>query len=168
MQIVLKFVSLNPLEPSRSAQGCSGMAWQIQQQKHTHPPHSAHISARFVSREMRNKYLVAYTVVLSKPDRDQRILTSQFFTSKYKSTTFKFVPHPWSICSTVLLPLTFNIAHLVSFLCVCVCVGVCVCVCVWEQHNNNNNNNNLLQLGFHPVEVVILYVHKIWNWLVLN
>ena len=26
---------------------------------------------------------------------------------------------------------------------------------------NNNNNNNLLQLGCHPVAVVILHVHKI-------
>jgi hypothetical protein len=25
---------------------------------------------------------------------------------------------------------------------------------------NNNNNNNKLQLGFHPVAVVILHVHK--------
>ena len=41
--------------------------------------------------------------------------------------------------------------------------------------NNNNNNNNyyyyyyyLLQLGCHPVAVVILHVYKIWNWLLLN
>jgi len=30
-------------------------------------------------------------------------------------------------------------------------------------HNNNNNNNNniyYLQLGYHPVAVVILHVHK--------
>jgi hypothetical protein len=26
--------------------------------------------------------------------------------------------------------------------------------------NNNNNNNNNLQLGCHPVAVVILYVYK--------
>jgi len=26
--------------------------------------------------------------------------------------------------------------------------------------NNNNNNNNKLQLGCHPVAVVILHVHK--------
>ena len=25
---------------------------------------------------------------------------------------------------------------------------------------NNNNNNNKLQLGYHPVAVVILHVHK--------
>ena len=31
-----------------------------------------------------------------------------------------------------------------------------------EENNNNNNNNNiyLLQLGCHPVAVVILHVHK--------
>ena len=40
--------------------------------------------------------------------------------------------------------------------------------------NNNNNNNNyyyyyyLLQLGCHPVAVVILHVYKTWNWLLLN
>ena len=29
------------------------------------------------------------------------------------------------------------------------------------EHNNNNNNNiYLLQLGCHPVEVVILHVYK--------
>jgi hypothetical protein len=27
-------------------------------------------------------------------------------------------------------------------------------------YNNNNNNNNELQLGYHPVAVVILHVHK--------
>jgi len=27
-------------------------------------------------------------------------------------------------------------------------------------HNNNNNNNNKLQLGCHPVAVVILHVNK--------
>ena len=27
-------------------------------------------------------------------------------------------------------------------------------------NNNNNNNNNKLQLGCHPVAVVILHVHK--------
>ena len=30
------------------------------------------------------------------------------------------------------------------------------------------NNNNLLQLGCHPVAVVILHVCKIWNWLLIN
>jgi len=28
------------------------------------------------------------------------------------------------------------------------------------NNNNNNNNNNKLQLGYHPVAVVILHVHK--------
>jgi len=28
------------------------------------------------------------------------------------------------------------------------------------RNNNNNNNNNKLQLGCHPVAVVILHVHK--------
>jgi len=28
------------------------------------------------------------------------------------------------------------------------------------NNNNNNNNNNRLQLGYHPVAVVILRVHK--------
>ena len=30
-----------------------------------------------------------------------------------------------------------------------------------HPNNNNDNNNNLLQLGCHPVAVVILHVHKI-------
>jgi len=29
-----------------------------------------------------------------------------------------------------------------------------------NNNNNNNNNNYLLQLGCHPVAVVILHVHK--------
>ena len=33
---------------------------------------------------------------------------------------------------------------------------------------NNNNNIYLLQLGCHPVAVVILHVYKIWNWLLIN
>ena len=41
-----------------------------------------------------------------------------------------------------------------------------------DQLNNNNNNNNnniyLLQLGCHPVAVVILHVYKILNCLLLN
>ena len=38
------------------------------------------------------------------------------------------------------------------------------------NNNNNNNNNNiyLLQLGCHPVAVVILHVNKTWNLLLLN
>ena len=28
------------------------------------------------------------------------------------------------------------------------------------NNNNNNNNNNKLKLGYHPVAVVILHVHK--------
>ena len=35
-------------------------------------------------------------------------------------------------------------------------------------NNNNNNNNNLLQLGCHPVAVIILHVYKTWNWFLLN
>jgi hypothetical protein len=31
------------------------------------------------------------------------------------------------------------------------------------RNNNNNNNNNKLQLGYHPVAVVILHVHKYEN-----
>ena len=31
-----------------------------------------------------------------------------------------------------------------------------------------NNNIYLLQLGCHPVAVVILHAYKIWNWLLLN
>jgi len=40
---------------------------------------------------------------------------------------------------------------------------------IWKCNNNNNNNNNtlLLQLGCHPVAVVILHVHIIWNLLLL-
>ena len=33
---------------------------------------------------------------------------------------------------------------------------------------NNNNNIYLLQLGCHPVAVVILHVNKTRNWLLLN
>ena len=29
-----------------------------------------------------------------------------------------------------------------------------------NNNNNNNNNNNKLQLGYHPVAVVVLHVHK--------
>jgi len=36
------------------------------------------------------------------------------------------------------------------------------------NNNNNNNNNNKLQLGCHPVAVVILHVNKTLNWLLLN
>ena len=32
----------------------------------------------------------------------------------------------------------------------------------------DNNNIYLLQLGCHPVAVVILHVNKTWNWLLLN
>ena len=39
---------------------------------------------------------------------------------------------------------------------------------VCYYNNNNNNNIYLLQLGCHPVAVVILHVCKIWNWLLLN
>ena len=41
---------------------------------------------------------------------------------------------------------------------------------LWYCVNNNNNNNNiyLLQLGCHPVTVVILHVNKTWNWLLIN
>ena len=37
-----------------------------------------------------------------------------------------------------------------------------------NNNNNNNNNNNKLQLGCHPVAVVILHVYKTWNWLLIN
>ena len=30
------------------------------------------------------------------------------------------------------------------------------------------NNNNKLQLGCHPVAVVILHVYTKWNWLLIN
>ena len=36
-----------------------------------------------------------------------------------------------------------------------------------DYNNNNNNNNNKLQLGCHPVAVVILHLYKIRNWLSL-
>ena len=32
---------------------------------------------------------------------------------------------------------------------------------IYNNNNNNNNNNNKLQLGCHPMAVVILYVNKI-------
>ena len=38
----------------------------------------------------------------------------------------------------------------------------------WGSLNHNNNNIYLLQLGCHPVAVVILHVNKTWNWLLLN
>jgi len=38
----------------------------------------------------------------------------------------------------------------------------------WRAHVNNNNNIYLLQLGCHPVAVVILHVYKIRNWLLIN
>ena len=50
-------------------------------------------------------------------------------------------------------------------------------ICSVCYYNNNNNNYYyyyyyyyyyLLQLGCHPVAVVILHVCKIWNWLLLN
>ena len=49
----------------------------------------------------------------------------------------------------------------------------CVCVCSLRypantEHNNTNDNIYLLQLGCHPVTVVILHVNKTWNWLLLN
>ena len=36
------------------------------------------------------------------------------------------------------------------------------CLCEIDNNNNNNNNNNiyLLQLGCHPVAVVMLHVYK--------
>jgi len=37
-----------------------------------------------------------------------------------------------------------------------------------DEDNNNNNNICLLQLGCHPVAVVILRVYKTLNWLLLN
>ena len=36
--------------------------------------------------------------------------------------------------------------------------GVCP---QWVHLYNNNNNNNLMQLGCHPVAVVILHVYRI-------
>ena len=33
--------------------------------------------------------------------------------------------------------------------------------CIEGNNNNNNNNNNYMQLGCHPVAVVILHVYKI-------
>ena len=36
------------------------------------------------------------------------------------------------------------------------------------RNNNNNNNNNKLQMGCHPVAVIILHVYKIRNWLLIN
>ena len=31
---------------------------------------------------------------------------------------------------------------------------------VYNNNNNNNNNNNKLQMGCHPVAVIIMHVHK--------
>jgi len=54
------------------------------------------------------------------------------------------------------------------------CWGICLDLGgVWSSSSSNNNNNyyyyyNLLQLGCHPVAVVILHVYKIWTWLLIN
>ena len=40
-------------------------------------------------------------------------------------------------------------------------------LCLYRQYHNNNYNKKL-QLGCHPVAVVILHVYKTWNWLLLN
>ena len=37
-----------------------------------------------------------------------------------------------------------------------------------RKNNNSSNNIYLLQLGCHPVAVVILHVYRTWNWLLLN
>jgi len=39
-----------------------------------------------------------------------------------------------------------------------------------DDNNDDDNNNNiyLLQLGCHPVAVVILHVYKIRSWLLIN
>ena len=44
----------------------------------------------------------------------------------------------------------------------CTCCKILICfVCFVASFNNNNNNNiYLLQLGCHPVAVVILHVNK--------
>ena len=39
---------------------------------------------------------------------------------------------------------------------------------VFNNNNNNNNNIYLLELGCHPVAVVLLHVNKTWNWLLIN
>ena len=38
----------------------------------------------------------------------------------------------------------------------------------YALYRNTTNNIYLLQLGCHPVAVVILHVNKTWNWLLLN
>ena len=37
-----------------------------------------------------------------------------------------------------------------------------------DDDDDYYDNNNKLQLGCHPVAVVILHVYKIWNWLLIN
>ena len=39
---------------------------------------------------------------------------------------------------------------------------------IWYDTMWYNNNIYLLQLGCHPVAVVISHVHTTWNWLLLN
>ena len=41
-------------------------------------------------------------------------------------------------------------------------------VFVWVVLDINNNNIYLLQLGCHPVAVIMLHVYKTWNWLLIN
>jgi len=43
---------------------------------------------------------------------------------------------------------------------VCGTITAVLCAHRINNNNNNNNNNNKLQLGCHPVAVVILHVHK--------
>jgi len=46
--------------------------------------------------------------------------------------------------------------------------GISVTNLIMEQSDDNNNNIYSLQLGCHPVAVIILHVYKVWNWLLIN
>jgi hypothetical protein len=50
---------------------------------------------------------------------------------------------------------------------VCTCVETFRPRLIWSSNNNNNNNFNS-NWFCHSMAVVILHVHKTWNWLLIN
>ena len=37
-----------------------------------------------------------------------------------------------------------------------------------DDYYDDDDDDDKLQLGCHPVAVVILHIYKIWNWLLIN
>ena len=113
--------------------------------------------------------------------QDAHVILNQTVTSrfKYQTTTTKDDPK-----AVTLLPT--SLVYWVRFFCDTVLFGnislafetdsishttvlkVGWMVDVKLDNNDNNNNIYLLQLGCHPVTVVILHVNKTWNRLLLN